>query len=97
MAYITNKTIILACAHARSGLSFCACVRTYLLSHKLTMEPRGRAYHGASVANSRLYVWGGNNEHTEINSSTVEEFNIFSTSWQEPQDLKNLQLPHGLQ
>ena len=45
---------------------------------------------------SNMFVWGGYGGGSVISSSVVERFNVQSTSWQEPRQLRGQSLPDGL-
>ena len=67
------------------------------LSRLRTAEPSARYRHGAVGCGGNLFVWGGRGSGgSVVSSSVVERFNVQSTSWQEPRQLRGQSLPDGL-
>ena len=68
------------------------------LSRLRTAEPSARYSHGAVGCGGNLFVWGGvGGPGSPDPSSVLERFNVVSTSWQEPRQLRGQSLPDGLQ
>ena len=60
-------------------------------------EPSARYGHAAVGSGSNMFVWGGRGDGgSVVSSSVVERFNVQSTSWQEPRQLRGQSLPDGL-
>ena len=67
------------------------------LSRLRTAEPSARYGHGAVGCGANLFVWGGDGgPGSRVPSSVLERFNVVSTSWQEPRQLRGQSLPDGL-
>ena len=67
------------------------------LSRLRTAEPSARHGHGAVGCGGNLFVWAGKGGRgSRVPSSVLEIFNVVSTSWQEPQQLRGQSLPDGL-
>ena len=60
------------------------------------VEPSARWGHAAVGCGSNMFVWGGEGGGSVVSSSVVELFNVQSTSWQEPRQLRGQSLPDGL-
>ena len=58
-------------------------------------EPWPRSHHVAVSAGSKLLIWGGMDWRGLIEATTVEEFDLLSTAWQEPRKLCGESLPDG--
>ena len=66
------------------------------LSRLRTAEPFARCNHGAIVFGVNLFVWAGyGGRGSPVPSSVLERFNVVSTSWQEPRQLRGQSLPNG--
>ena len=64
---------------------------------KARAEPSARRSHAAVGCGSNMFVWGGKGGGGSIvSSSVVERFNVQSTSWQEPRQIRGQSLPDGL-
>ena len=60
-------------------------------------EPSARWGHAAVGCGNNMFVWGGNGVGgSVVSSSVVERFNVQSTSWQEPRQLRGQSLPDRL-
>ena len=67
------------------------------VSRLRTVEPSARYCHASVGFGTHLFVWGGDNGRDQrILSSVLERFNVVSTSWQEPRQLRGQSLPDGL-
>ena len=67
------------------------------LSRLRTAEPSARNGHGAVGCGGNLFVWAGKGGRgSPVPSSVLERFNVVSTSWQEPRQLRGQSLPDGL-
>ena len=63
----------------------------------LRAEPSARYGHAAVGSGSNMFVWAGNRGGgSVVSSSVVERFNVQSTSWQEPRQLRGQSRPDGL-
>ena len=68
------------------------------LSRLRTAEPSARYCHGAVGCGGNLFVWAGDGGRgSRVPSSVLERFNVVSTSWQEPRQLRGQSLPDGLE
>ena len=62
-----------------------------------TPEPSARSGHAAVGSGSNMFVWAGaGGGGSVVSSSVVERFNVQSTSWQGPRQLRGQSLPDGL-
>ena len=62
-----------------------------------TAEPSARCGHAAFGSGSNMFVWGGEGDGGSVVSSSIaERFNVQSTSWQEPRQLRGQSPPDGL-
>ena len=62
-----------------------------------TPDPSARLGHAAVGSGSNMFVWGGEGGGGSIvSSSVVERFNVQSTSWQEPRQIRGQSPPDGL-
>ena len=61
----------------------------------LSRQPHPRREHAAVGFGQKLYIWGGEGDHTKIQTSMIESFNLSSESWEQPK-LLNLSLPDRL-
>ena len=62
-------------------------------------QPQARVQHAAIGVGKKLYIWGGFSGHGNIQTMTVESFDISSESWQQPMSFKlfqGQQLPDNL-
>ena len=59
-------------------------------------DPSARRGHAAVGCGSNMFIWGGDGGGSVVSSSVVERFNVQSTSWQEPRQLRGQSLPDGL-
>ena len=60
-------------------------------------DPSARWGHAAVGSGSSMFVWGGyGGGGSVVSSSVVERFNVQSTSWQEPRQLRGQSPPDGL-
>ena len=60
-------------------------------------ESSARRNHGAVGFGGNLFVWAGDGgPGSPVPSSVLERFNVVSTSWQEPRQLRGQSLPDGL-
>ena len=67
------------------------------LSRLRTAEPSARYSHAGVGCGGNLFVWGGDGSRgSPVPSSALERFNVVSTSWQEPRQLRGQSLPDGL-
>ena len=67
------------------------------VSRLRTAEPSARRNHAAVGFGANLFVWAGDGgPGSPVPSSVVERFNVVSTSWQEPRQLRGQSLPDGL-
>ena len=67
------------------------------LSRLRTAEPSARYCHGAVGCGGNLFVWAGDGGRgPPVPSSVLERFNVVSTLWQEPRQLRGQSLPDGL-
>ena len=67
------------------------------LSRLRTAEPSARYSHAAVGCGGNLFVWAGDGGRgSPVPSSVLERFNVVSTSWQEPRQLRGQSLPDGL-
>ena len=67
------------------------------LSRLRTAEPSARHDHGAVGCGGNLFVWAGEGgPGSPVPSSVLERFNVVSTSWQEPRQLRGQSLPDVL-
>ena len=67
------------------------------LSRLRTAEPSARHSHAAVGCGGNLFVWGGyGGSSSPVPSSVLERFNVVSTSWLEPRQLRDQSLPDGL-
>ena len=58
----------------------------------LSRQPHPRRQHAAVGIGQKLYVWGGEGDHTKIQTSMIESFDLSSESWEQPKPL-NRPLP----
>ena len=66
------------------------------LSRLRTAEPSARYGHGAVGCGGNLFVWAGDGGRgSPVPSSVLERFNVVSSSWQEPRQLRGQSLPDG--
>ena len=67
------------------------------LSRLRTAEPSARRSHAAVGCGGNLFVWAGDGgPGSPVPLSVLERFNVVSTSWQEPLQLRGQSLPVGL-
>ena len=67
------------------------------LSRLRTAVPSARRSHGAVGCGGNLFVWAGYGRRgSPVPSSVLERFNVVSTSWQEPRQLRGQSLPDRL-
>ena len=67
------------------------------LSRLRTAEPSARCDHAGVGCGGNLFVWAGKGgPGSPVPSSVLERFNVVSTSWQEPLQLRGQSLPDGL-
>lgn len=62
-------------------------------------QPQARHQHAAIGVGKKLYIWGGYSGHSNIQTMTVESFDVSSESWQQPTSFKlfqGQQLPDNL-
>ena len=60
-------------------------------------EPSARYGHAAVGSGSNMFVWGGEGGGgSVVSSSVVERFNVQSTSWQVPRQIRGQSLPDRL-
>ena len=62
-----------------------------------TREPLPRTYPSAVGIGSKLYVWGGYNDSSNIKTTALEIFDVTSVQWEQPQLLNGSIMPDGLQ
>ena len=59
-------------------------------------EPSARYYHAAVGLGPNMFLWAGDRgDESAVASSFVEKFNVLSTLWQKPQQLRDRPLPSG--
>ena len=62
-------------------------------------EPQARGDYAAVSSSRHMFIWGGwagASSASGLATSTVELFDVLSAAWQEPQQLRGLSLPDGL-
>ena len=61
-----------------------------------TRQPLPRTRHAAVGIGSNLYVWGGYDSGSDIRTKELENFDVLSLTWKEPQVLQGVDMPDGL-
>ena len=62
-----------------------------------TRQPLPRYSNAAVGIGSKLYVWGGWNSSSKINTTALETFDVTSVQWEQSQLLNGSSVPDGLQ
>ena len=65
-------------------------------SPSVAREPRARYFHAAVGVGQTLHVWGGNDDRTSVQASTVGCLDVPSATWQEPRQLRGHTFPDRL-
>lgn len=52
------------------------------------IEPTARFWHAAVGDGDKMFVWTGYGDFPEVQTTTVESFNVRSLAWEKPQQLK---------